>query len=513
MKTKTLLLSALIILTSLSFRGSARLEDGVLTNPLSNSSILKTVKNFLETEDESSILVNLVDIQNKGYSSGSAKDSIWSGDYWPLRNGGIAGTYKGGLKTRLLSFLDGNRAERKFNKKWSNTSLLSLSEDEVSELSPSEKLDVLLSDYNLTLSKNVWTMIHERKENVATKIETWEGVCHGWATAAIQAPRPTKTVYVRSRDGRYVIPFYPNDIKALSSWLWGNSLIQENIKFEGYRCNNEDRTFDPVTGLSNDPKCNGVEPSVFHITLANLMGVKKESFVINKNTDTKIWNQPIHSYSYKTFNILTGREGHFNDSVVNINDIQNDIYAAKRDKETRFVVGINMVLKYVRETIPKVEETDSEKNDKIKKLYYTYDLELDAKGNIVGGQWRNFKTDDEAIENSEEVEAGNEQPSFPGFPGFMWKISKNFNAAFSVGDQGEIWDVGQPIPASFLQDSMTSAQFKYKFFKFDANGTIVKDSNGNPVVIGQESRAQPLSNIVHGLLRASKDPNDRRNLE
>src|SRR5690606_28832577 len=54
----------------------------------------------------------------------------------------------------------------------------------------------------------------------------WEGICHGWATAAGIVPRPIHTVDIRLPSGKN-LRFYPSDLKGLASLLWANSLVQD----------------------------------------------------------------------------------------------------------------------------------------------------------------------------------------------------------------------------------------------------------------------------------------------
>ena len=49
-------------------------------------------------------------------------------------------------------------------------------------------------------------------------LDSWEGICEGWSSAAIRVPRPTHAITVPDPSGRS-IQFYPADVKALSSLL------------------------------------------------------------------------------------------------------------------------------------------------------------------------------------------------------------------------------------------------------------------------------------------------------
>ena len=70
-----------------------------------------------------------------------------------------------------------------------------------------------------------------------------------------------------------------------------------------------------------------------------------------------------------------------------INDFKSDKFKQYRDSRTRFVVGIEMDVKYIVETSPRQTPMDSPSYDGIKSVTYRYDLELDATGDIIGGEW------------------------------------------------------------------------------------------------------------------------------
>lgn len=492
--------SALAVLASLSLPGSSA--------PGSYAVLEQRLSDFVEKRDGETLIMNVRELDAQGLQRGSAGESIWSGDYWPLRYGGLALEYKNGWSHPVASFFSWKNNRKRFEKKWNKQDPRNLTPAQQAELTAAEKFDLLLGDYDLTLSRAMWDVAQEADTQTGG-IKMWEGVCHGWATAAIQAPRPVKSVVVKSADGKYDLKFNPHDIKGLASWLWANSLIQDGTKFAGKRCNNRNRNFDPVTGMSDDPACNGVDPALFHLTLANLMGVRKESFVMNKNNDLQVWNQPIHSYRAKWFNVETGYEGTLDKAIMAADKLENDVRKEFRAPETKYVVGVNLELKYVRETKPNRNSVDSPAYDKIKTMEYMYDLELDEALNVVGGQWRNFRTDGKAIDHAENED----YPEFPGFPGFIWKIQRDWTTAYSISSDAPAWNVNDPIPGDFKDRAKQAARFKYKIWQTDAQGNFVYDENGNAVVRREQLRPQPLSLIVHGLLRAAKAADDHRTLE
>src|SRR5687768_11813943 len=80
------------------------------------------------------------------------------------------------------------------------------------------------------------------------------------------------------------------------------------------------------------------------------------------------------------------------------------------------------------ETDPIAAPTDGEEDDEISEVTYRYDLELDASGRIIGGEWHTMY-----------------------HPDFLWVPLKNADV-YGVGDDyvpvtgGESWDGSQAIP-------------------------------------------------------------------
>jgi len=63
-------------------------------------------------------------------------------------------------------------------------------------------------------------------------VETWMGICHGWAPASYMLARPRRTLSLKSPDG-VLIRFFPSDVKALASLL--RTLRNVDGVFDAYR--------------------------------------------------------------------------------------------------------------------------------------------------------------------------------------------------------------------------------------------------------------------------------------
>jgi hypothetical protein len=64
-----------------------------------------------------------------------------------------------------------------------------------------------------------------------------------------------------------------------------------------------------------------------------------------------------------------------------------DRFKKYRSDRTTTFVGVHMRVRYVAETWAEQEETDGPENDLLVSVDYTYDLELDEAGKILGGEW------------------------------------------------------------------------------------------------------------------------------
>src|SRR5262249_19889237 len=140
-----------------------------------------------------------------------------------------------------------------------------LSEDEIGDLSPAEKYDLFLGDPKFSLTRNIYKMVDELSDDNRTA--AWTGICHGWSPASLSLPHPWHAFKVRAAQGQ-MITFYPADIRALESYLWGKSLAQEYVKVEGTRCR-EKAPAEDINGRILQPECFDVNPGMFHLVAVN----------------------------------------------------------------------------------------------------------------------------------------------------------------------------------------------------------------------------------------------------
>jgi hypothetical protein len=497
--------------------------------PLPTDEIVTRVEKL--TEDQGHIR-SIYILDSMGLNYRNARQQPWSGSYWPLNQGMIGNTYHEKKLWKVRRMTSWQTNVRKFKKRQQRelSDPYSLSERELSKMAPSEKYDLLLGDTNFDLTNRIWNFVekwgNEKKWGFLTSINLpegyrvpegnrlmalWEGICHGWTTAAGNVPRPERTVEVKLPNGK-MLPFYPNDIKALVSLLWANSMVQDNVIVEGLRCNLKYPTKDKfgryIDKPAKDgtgtllPACADVHPAVLHLTMTNVLGIQGRSFVVDKSAVSSVSNQPVAGYELKYFNPETGNYGTLHESILSVKNYINDPFADARNIETKSIVGVRMTLKYSDWEFPKKAETNYEHDDKIVDKEFNYDLELDAQGNIIGGQWRVFKN-------------GNINPLRLGSthqPDFIWVVPRNWKDYFKPITGLDSWDLrsGVKAPESWRAAAKSAHSFTYNVggnYGYSTCKVIPTEPGKKVLEVPCEfkyPKPQPLQQVVDRLIELSK---------
>lgn len=373
------------------------------------------------------LIRNIHTMDEKALHSAQLDEVPWSDDYWAL--------YKGGLGARYADrgFWNNNSD---WNDYWTYTTQTEVPDNyvvagKIDNLSPSEKYDLIVGDSNYSMTASNWNMGKSYYDNNGS-VERWMGLCHGWAPAAYMLPRPKHSVVVKGANGEDV-KFYPSDIKALGTLLWAEA--SPGVRFIGGRCNTKNPARDE-NGRVKDQKCFDTNPGSWHQSIVNQIGVSKRSFIIDATYDYQVWNQPVYSYSYSYFNPQTGRAyDNAQDAMIAMETYSKDKFKKYRASNAKYVVGVRMRTSYVVETSPSHREVDSSRYDGITSVRYTYDLELDKNGNILGGEWYTNK-----------------------HPDFLWTPSPTDRAMSYVTGNGE-WKVGESVPQSWKSQAVWMSKY------------------------------------------------------
>lgn len=197
-------------------------------------------------------------------------------------------------------------------------------------------------------------------------LETWFGLCHAWAPASILEPEPLRPVVHRG------IRFEVSDIKALIIACYDRT----NATLVGTRNDARDVDLD-ARGRARKADARDVNPGAFHVLLANLLGRDGRSFVEDRTATYEVWTQPIREFRVRRFDevdevaaatlVQAGGDYHFNALATRFFHVRTEVdYITDSPASTRPNAGTTMY-----------ERTDP----------YTYVLEADARGEILGGEW------------------------------------------------------------------------------------------------------------------------------
>ena len=442
--------------------GTGRVGMGRNDNP---AHLIDNAKTYIKT---------LKAMERKKLLSGQVKVAPWSDDYWAIAKGILAYRY---ADKKVRDKTDEVDDHGSMDDIWKvlfdfmqTKSLLPgyyVLNHNIDVLSPSEKYDLLVGDKDYSLTKYMWEEGRSYYERYK-KVESWMGICHGWAPAAYMLPRPTKSVTVTAVDGVTKIKFTPADIKALGSQLWAAG--QADTKFIGGRCNAKAPRADE-NGRFLDPDCLDTNAGTWHLSVVNQIGIAKRSMVMDATFDYEVWNHPITSYNYRYFNPITEQ---YVDTLAEAQvlraDFKKDKFKKYREKGTKYIAGIVMEVKYVVETRPEAIDFDHEGRDAHHTVHYTYDLELSDRGSIIGGEWYLNR-----------------------HPDFLWTPPKRTKAMSMYDDylEGE-WD---PARQAFPKEW---ARFAPQIKEIDSRGQV-------NYYTGASERGQPFGKAVRALFKyASK---------
>lgn len=295
----------------------------------------------------------------------------WSESYWPSNKGGVAYRW---------NHPDPQPFKYRLHTK---EELLRMGQRELSQLSPAELYDISNDDYNYTLTRKAFNLYSPRDL-------WWEGICHGWAQAAINYPEPQPIVY-RNKAG-IKVPFGASDVKALLAMHEAYNYKGEKFAFAGRRCrvngkvegeaDNRDRPEHrafPAPELANSPDCVDVNAGAFHVIITNMIGLLGKGFVADIDRFNDVWNQPIYGYKYQ---VVAQENGSGMSSVAKRLRIKLDMTYGEELKFHTPQLAAEGHLNFVSK-----KPVTNTKHQKFLTRTYEYWVELNSSGNVTGGEW------------------------------------------------------------------------------------------------------------------------------
>lgn len=255
------------------------------------------------------------------------KGKLWTGDSWPLKRGSINYRWNAPKDRSIYNSPIRRQVE-------------TLPVPYMKLLSPAEKYDLYMGRYDYPL----W---YEVSNNIMMASMSWEGLCHGWSGASLNHPEP-KSKTVMNPDG-IEIYFGSSDIKALLSYAYSRILIS-NHDLLGQRCDSDN---------PEDEKCNNdLTPMSFHLVLANRLGLRGRSFIVDIDRGREVWNHPVVSFESTLLSLVGTSNG-------------------KR-------AVISTKLSYVDVT---EKNSWEQQGPRYGLMFVKYELDMEKSGKIVGGKW------------------------------------------------------------------------------------------------------------------------------
>lgn len=295
---------------------------------------------------------------------GEAQTAPWAGNYWP--------TYKDNINDKWAGE-DSLSPSTKFGKAFGIEDM----EEAVSRYhgiaSNEGRAKACVSDdeCNSDLGE---ACAKQSGQSSGYCIPTWWGICHAWAPAAVMYREPEKPVTLNG------VTFEVQDIKALMT------LMNEKIetRFLSRRCNANDGANEIEYDEYGRPKrseCMDTNPGTLHIILANLLGIRGESFVEDRTYDYQVWNQPVRGFEVLSMDEVSAREAN---ALVGVEN--QDVYQFSANAR-RFFDVLTRVDYITESSAETAGNLSSDIDDYTKSDYYRYILELDADDRIIGGEW------------------------------------------------------------------------------------------------------------------------------
>jgi len=351
-------------------------------------------REFTSIDDPSSFFCDAYTTKLKELPTSVSLPTPWSAYYWSIKSGGLSYRYSPFNQTyhpTWKSYVNSYHQPADHNQFYNTSDWDTL----VNKMySPSEKYDLLVGDLDYTLTNKMKEEGKYMSKDSDGDVPGWMGKCHGWTPASINEKRPVIAVNLTAADGKTVITFYPEDIRALATGYWAEAKYE--TKFLGSRCEYSDFSTIPSdneTGLWDDYSCFTVNPATLVIVLANQLGVRKKQLIYDPDSNGQIWNQPVYGYSLSFFNPVTQESGAYNQSRIDMATLKNstnsskilDLVNRKASSKAASVIGVTMQVNFVFENPPIFG--NKTKPDNVDSREYTFYLELDVNENIVGGEW------------------------------------------------------------------------------------------------------------------------------
>ena len=203
-------------------------------------------------------------------------------------------------------------------------------------------------------------------------VETWWGLCHAWVPAAMLEERPLRSV---EHNG---VTFHVGDMEALLIAAYNRTPAQ----MIGGRCNrggsDEDYQVErDEHGRAINDECRDTNPGSLHVIMTNYLGLMNRAFAEDRTYDYEVWNQPVVEYEITKMDEISVEQANM------LLGLTGETYTYNADAAKLY--DVNATFTYVTESHASTEPSDTASHERTDR--YTYILEVDSDGKIIGGEW------------------------------------------------------------------------------------------------------------------------------
>lgn len=385
----------------------------------------------------------------------------WADSYWPKNRGAMTYRWQEHQASGMSQDLTSAQRKAKFfdYKFYSKKELQNMSEAEINMLSPLEKYSIYIGDYNYSLVKkyrgknspddlywegycHAWAPAALHFDEPAPVVrKNADGIRVPFGSGDVKAllianyadqfgfkvfgdrldnrqigQKCTSTFQypvTKIKDGVEIMADYGDtdglDDVELESYIYEyqtNARRVYSSKGTEWLQRNANQVLNPnlakmVRQAANAPECEDTNAGAFHVTMANQLGLMKEGFLMDKNRDAEIWNQPVYGFESK----IIGDEAPTAKAAAGTKFIKvletKLMYADDTDYGWTFYFPtltnlfkpepkfMEEYLRYQDMLIREGDETEYSHypDHVVDAATYRYKLELDASGKILGGEW------------------------------------------------------------------------------------------------------------------------------
>ena len=274
--------------------------------------------------------------------TGSASHKPWSDTYWPSQKGGAAYRWKRSAESRDVT-------DPHYYQVLSVYDLQRLSETELGLLSPAEKYDIIQGRLD-------YPTVQKEAARTSPLSESWFGLCHAVAAANTNFREPQQYVYqVPMPNGRTKnVPLYSSDIKALLAMAI-DDVAQAGQVTIGQRCNSSQ--------ITNSGACWDTNPASLYLAVTNMIGLAHEMLIIDVDANYEVWNASAWAYTAKAAEMSS--------------------ISPRAAKGTVKQMRVELSLKHTVGSHPQNAPSGGVYRSEL----YVFTLELDRRGNVIGGEW------------------------------------------------------------------------------------------------------------------------------